>query len=74
MKTFKMAFLGGAALSVLSVGAQADDLADLKAQIESLNARVAQMEAAPQVPAGYSLLTISEGARPETPGLPLTAQ
>ena len=74
MKTLKMAFLGGAALSVLSVGAQADDLADLKAQIESLNARVAQMEAAPQVPAGYSLLTISEGARPETPGLPLTAQ
>ena len=32
------------------------------------------MEAAPQVPAGYSLLTISEGARPETPGLPLTAR
>jgi hypothetical protein len=74
MKTIKLAFLGGAALSVLSVGAQADDLADLKAQVEALNARVAQMEAAPQVPAGYSLLTISEAARPETPGLPLTAR
>ena len=34
MKTIKLAFLGGAALSVLSVGAQADDLTDLKAQIE----------------------------------------
>ena len=61
MKMFKMALLGGAALAVSAAGAQADDLTALKAQIESLNARVASMEAAPSVPAGYSLLTISEG-------------
>jgi hypothetical protein len=65
----KLAFLGGAALSVLSISAHADELSDLKAQIEALNARVSQMEAAPQVPAGYSLLSIAETARVETPGL-----
>lgn len=69
MKTLKLALLGGAALAVTAAGAQADDLADLKAQIESLNARVAQMEAAPAVPAGYSLLTISEGSHVVVPGL-----
>ena len=69
MKTMKLALLGGAALAVMTAGAQADDLSALKAQIESLNARVAQMEAAPSVPAGYQLLTISEGAQPTIPGL-----
>ncbi|MCB1377884.1 MAG: hypothetical protein KDK89_05885 [Alphaproteobacteria bacterium] len=69
MKTIKLALLGGAALAVMAAGAQADDLSDLKAQIESLNARVAQMEAAPAVPAGYQLLTVSEGSQPVIPGL-----
>ena len=69
MKMIKMALLGGAALAVSAAGAQADDLAALKAQIESLNSRVAQMEAAPSVPAGYSLLTISEGTQAVVPGL-----
>ena len=74
MKSIKLTMLAGAALSVLSVSAWADDLADLKAQIESLNDRIAKMEAAPQVPTGYSLLTISEGAQPEIPGMPLTSR
>ena len=61
MKMIKMALLGVSALAVTSVAAKADDLADLKAQIESLNARVATMEAAPAVPTGYNLLSITEG-------------
>ena len=74
MKMIKMALLGGAAMAVTAAGAQADDLDALKAQIETLNARVAAMEAAPAVPAGYSLLAISEGDRINTPGLELTAR
>ena len=74
MNMFKMALLGGAALAVSAAGAQADDLSALKAQIESLNARVATMEAAPSVPAGYQLLTVSEGAPIAIPGLELSNQ
>lgn len=62
MKMIKMALLGGAALAVTSAGAYADDLSALKAEIEALNARVAQLEATPSVPAGYQLMTITEGA------------
>jgi hypothetical protein len=72
MNMFKMALLGGAALAVSAAGAQADDLTALKAQIESLNARVASMEAAPSVPAGYSLLTVADGKATNVPGM--TAQ
>jgi len=67
MKMIKMALLGGAALAVSAMAAQADDLDALKAQIESLNARVAAMEAAPSVPAGYNLLTLSEGPAAKDP-------
>ena len=74
MKMIKMALLGGAAVAVSAAAAQADDLDALKAQIETLNARVAAMEAAPAVPAGYSLLAVSEGDRINTPGLELTAR
>lgn len=74
MKSIKMALLGGAALAVSAAAAQADDLDALKAQIEALNARVAAMEAAPSVPAGYSLLTIAEVDRVNTPGLDLTSR
>lgn len=69
MKSIKLALMGGAALAVTSAAAHADDLDALKAQIETLNARVAAMEAAPAVPAGYSLLAVSEGPRVVTPGL-----
>jgi hypothetical protein len=74
MKSIKMALLGGAALAVTAAGAQADDLEALKAQIESLNARVAAMEAAPAVPSGYQLVAISKGELQQTPGLDLTAR
>jgi hypothetical protein len=61
MKMMKIALLGTAAVAAASISARADELSDLKAQIEALNARVAQVETAPSVPAGYQLLTISEG-------------
>jgi hypothetical protein len=72
MKSIKMALLGGAALAVTAAGAQADDLEALKAQISELNARMAAMEAAPSVPAGYQLLTVSEGELKDIPGLEMT--
>jgi hypothetical protein len=74
MKMIKMALLGGAALAVSTAAASADDLSALKAQIESLNARVASMEAAPAVPAGYSLMTISEGNATVVPGSSYSAR
>jgi len=74
MKSIKMALLAGAAIAVSAAAAQADDLEALKAQIETLNARVAAMEAAPSVPAGYSLLAISEGERVNTPGLGMSTR
>jgi hypothetical protein len=60
MKVVKLALLGTAALAAVSVSARADDLADLKAQIEALNARISTLESTPSVPAGYQLLSISE--------------
>ena len=63
MKTMKVALLATAALAAVSVSARADDTAAIKAQLEALTARIAQLEAAPAVPVGYSLLTISEGPR-----------
>jgi len=69
MKMMKLALLGGAALAVSAIGAQADDLSALKAEIEALNARVAQLEATPSVPAGYQLMTIRESDAMTVPGL-----
>jgi len=74
MKSIKLALLGGAALAVSAAAAHADELDALKAQIETLNARVAAMEAAPAVPAGYQLIAISEGDRVNTPGLEWTGR
>ncbi len=71
MKMMKLALLGGAALAVSAVGAQADDLDALKAEIEALNARVAQLEAAPSVPAGYQLMTVTKADAMVIPGLDL---
>ena len=68
MKTMKVALLATAALAAVSVSARADSTADLKAQLEALNARVAQLEAAPAVPTGYSLLTIADGQASTIPG------
>ncbi len=61
MKMMKTALLATAAIAAVSVSARADELSDLKAQIEALNARVASVEAAPAVPAGYQLLSVSKG-------------
>ncbi len=69
MKSIKMALLGGAAIAVSAAGAHADELQDLKAQVEALNARVAAMETAPSVPAGYQLLAVSKGEALQIPGL-----
>ena len=69
MKVVKLALLGTAALAAVSVSARADDLADLKAQIESLNARLAAVESTPALPAGYQLLSVSEADAIIIPGL-----
>ena len=74
MKMIKLALLGGAAMAVTAAAAHADDLNALKAQIETLNARVAAMEAAPAVPAGYNLIAVAEGAAASVPGLEMSAQ
>ncbi len=60
MNVFKLALLGTAAVAAVSVSAQANDLADLKAQIEALNSRIASLESTASVPAGYQLLSVSE--------------
>ncbi|MGE0212347.1 MAG: hypothetical protein AB7S41_11680 [Parvibaculaceae bacterium] len=63
-KWLRRALLGGVALSVTAAGAQADELTDLKAQLESLQARVGQLEsqpAQPALPEGVSLLTFNRG-------------
>ena len=69
MKTMKMALLAGAAVAVSAAAAHADELSDMKAQIEALNARVAAMETAPSVPSGYQLLAITKGDALQVPGL-----
>lgn len=57
MNMLKMALLGGAALAVMASGAQADELADIKA-------RLAQLESRRVAPVDGSLLRISKGATP----------
>lgn len=69
MKMMKLALLGGAALAVSAAAAQADDLGALKAEIEALNARVAQLEATPSVPSGFMLMTVNTGDAYAVPGL-----
>jgi hypothetical protein len=65
MKMMKWALLGGAAVAVMSTSAQADELTALKAQLESLQSRVTQLEAQPatSMPSGYSLLSIRDGSQ-----------
>lgn len=69
MNAVKIALLGTAALAAVSVSARADDLADLKAQIESLNSRISQLESTPSLPAGYQLLSVSQADAIIVPGL-----
>jgi hypothetical protein len=69
MNVMKIALLGTAALAAVSVSARADDLSDLKAQIEALNGRISQLEATPSVPAGYQLLSVSEANAIIVPGV-----
>jgi opacity protein-like surface antigen len=72
MNAVKIALLGTAALAAVSVSARADDLSDLKAQIEALNGRISQLESSPSVPAGYQLLSVSETDAIIVPGLDST--
>ncbi len=62
-KWLRSALLGGVAVSVMATGAQADELSDLKAQLEALNARVSTVESSPaaQLPAGTNLVTLTRG-------------
>ena len=69
MNAMKLALLGTAALAAVTVSARADDLSDLKAQIEALNGRISQLEAAPAVPAGYQMLSVSEAKSIIVPSL-----
>jgi hypothetical protein len=69
MNMMKIALLGTAALAAVSVSARADNLSDLKAQIEALNARVLAVETAPAVPAGFALMTVGKADAIVIPGL-----
>jgi opacity protein-like surface antigen len=63
-KWLRRALLGSVALGVMASGAQADELSDLKAQLEALQSRVDQIEQQPAqmaLPEGVSLLSISRG-------------
>lgn len=65
---------GCSAVAALTLQARADELSDLKAQIAALDVRVAALEAAPDVPQDYQLLSVSRGMLSETPGAPLSAR
>ncbi len=63
-KWLRRALLGGVALSVMAAGAQADELSALKAQLESLQARVNTLETQPAtttMPDGTSLISFKRG-------------
>jgi hypothetical protein len=66
MTILRKALLGGAALAVMTTGAQADELTALKAQLEALQNRVDTMEAAPANLEGKSLLTFERGQASNT--------
>ncbi|HUE46206.1 MAG TPA: DcaP family trimeric outer membrane transporter [Aestuariivirgaceae bacterium] len=64
-KWLRQALLGSVALGVMATGAQADELSDLKAQLESLQSRVNQLEQQPStvtLPEGASFLTLTRGS------------
>ena len=64
-KWLRQALLGSVALGVMATGAQADELSELKAQLEGLQSRVNQLEQQPaqaSLPEGASFLTLSRGS------------
>ena len=67
-KWLRRALLGGAALSVVATGAQADELSALKAQLEGLQNRVNQLETTPAtntpsgLPQSDGLITFHRGS------------
>ena len=61
-KWLRRALLGGVAVSVMATGAQAEDLNDLKAQIEALQSRVNELETQQaQAPANNSGISFRRG-------------
>ena len=60
MNTLKILLLASMAFAAFATSSNADDLADLRSQIEGLNSRIVQLESTPSVPAGYQLVTVSE--------------
>jgi hypothetical protein len=64
-KWLRQALLGSVALGVMATGAQADELSELKAQLEGLQSRVNQLEQQPTyaaLPEGASFLTLNRGS------------
>jgi hypothetical protein len=64
-KWLRRALLGGVALGVMATGAHADELAELKAQLEGLQNRVNQLEQQPNMaalPEGVNFLTFNRGS------------
>jgi hypothetical protein len=67
-KWLRRALLGGVALTVAgTAGARADELSDLKSQLEALQSRVNTLEQQPaqasNLPPGASFITIEHGSR-----------
>jgi hypothetical protein len=71
MSTFKLSLFAVAALMLVTAGARAEDLEDLKGHIEALDARIAQLQTSPALPAGYQLLTVSQADAMSVPSLEL---
>jgi hypothetical protein len=69
MNELKIALLGFAVLAAASIAASADQLSDLKAQIEALNPRVVKLEKNRAGPAGLHLLTQGKAAQIVIPSL-----
>jgi opacity protein-like surface antigen len=64
-KWLRQALLGSVALGVMATGAQADELSELKAQLEGLQNRVDQIEQQPTyaaLPEGASFITLNRGS------------
>jgi len=64
-KWLRQALLGSVALGVMATGAQADELSELKAQLEGLQSRVNQLEQQPAqaaLPEGASFITLNRGS------------
>jgi hypothetical protein len=63
------ALLAAVSLAMASISAGADEVSQLKRHLETVNARIAKLEAAPSGPSGYNLLAFDEGEATKIPGL-----